>query len=85
MLMTGNVTVACMKDWLERRLSLMMTLRLAEGPGCSRRSQLLCVLQAVHGIGKVLAPLLCGVGEEKKERRVRLRPSLAVSVAHAPY
>lgn len=29
MLMTGNVTVACMKDWLERRLSLMMTLRLA--------------------------------------------------------
>lgn len=83
MLITGNITVACMKDWLERRLSLMMTLRLAGGPGCSRRSQLLCVLQAVHG--KVLAPLLCGVGEEKKERRVRLRPSLAVSVAHAPY
>lgn len=62
-----------MKDWLERRLSLMMTLRLAGGAGQSRRSQFLCVLQAVHGTGKGVGSPALWVGKEMMEGRVKAK------------
>lgn len=37
----------------KRGLGFVVTLRLAGASGCSEGHQFLCILQAVHGIGKV--------------------------------